>query len=222
MQENLMGEKAFRTYTIKSYSFKEDEILKAILNLYCNSEYFDLDPTYSIGNFYKNIHKPRYCSDIKPQLDFVEEMSSDNLRFENNSINSICFDPPFLIGYGNCENNKNISAVRFGIFKYYKDLLEYYSNSVKEFNRVLKKDGILAFKTQDYSVSSNKSYCLHNDVYNICKRFGFEFLDLFVLLSKCRIDNKYLEQRHSRKYHTYWYVFKNKLKIQGNNDVRTR
>ena len=41
------------------------------------------------------------------------------LYFKDNSLDSICFDPPFLIGYGNSKANKNISAIRFGIFNYY-------------------------------------------------------------------------------------------------------
>tara|TARA_Y100001973_G_C5033858_1_gene249397 strand:+ start:51 stop:659 length:609 start_codon:yes stop_codon:yes gene_type:complete len=195
---------------IKSYSFSNTEILQNINKLYLDNKGIELDPTYSKGNFYKDFPKPKFASDIMPRFDFVKKMNSTQLNFKSNSLNSICFDPPFLIGYGNAKANKNINALRFGIFKYYEDVLEYYKKSVKEFRRILKVNGILLFKSQDYSVSSNKSYFLHNDVYNICTEKNFEGIDLFILLAKNRIYNPNLKQRHSRKFHCYWYVFKKK------------
>jgi len=202
---------------IKSFSFSNTEILNSINTLYLDNKGFDLDPTFSKGNFYKDFPKPKYVSDIKPQFNFVKQSCSSKLDFKDNSLDSICFDPPFLIGYGNSKANKNISAIRFGIFNYYKDLLDYYYNSIQEFYRVLKPKGILAFKTQDYSVSSNKAYFLHNDVFNLCEKNNFETLDLFVLLAKNRIYNPNLKQRHSRKFHCYWYVFKKKIVKESNN-----
>ena len=193
---------------IKSISYSNTEILNAINKLYLDLRGFDLDPTYSKGNFYKNFPEPKYKSDLIPQVFGVKKECSTQLGFKDNYLNSICFDPPFLIGYGNCKANKNISALRFGIFKYYKDVLNYYEKSIIEFKRILKPKGILAFKTQDYSVSANKAYFLHNDVYNLCIKHNFIGLDLFVLLAKARIFNPNLTQRHSRKFHCYWYVFK--------------
>jgi len=193
---------------IKSYSYDNTEILKNISSLYLSNSPFQLDPTYSAGNFYKDFTEPEYKYDIKPQCESVLKSCSTNLPHDNNSIESICFDPPFLIGYGNCKTNKNISAVRFGIFKYYKDLLDYYLSSAIEFNRILKKGGILAWKTQDYATNPVTQHFLHIDVYKIAEMCGFKCIDLFVLLSKNRIYNPKLPQRQSRKFHCYWYVFK--------------
>ena len=193
---------------IMSYSFSNTDILNSIDKLYLNNEGFTLDPTYSKGNFYKDFKQPKYKSDIKPCVDGVQLACSTKLPMEDNSIQSICFDPPFLIGYGNCKENKNISATRFGIFPYYRDLMSYYTESAKEFNRILKRGGILAWKCQDYAVNPITKYFMHIDVYNIATKNGFLCWDLFILLSKHRIYNPNLPQRQSRKFHSYWYVFK--------------
>ena len=198
------------TNIIKSVCETNTEALESISKLYLNGMRFDLDPTYSKGNFYKTFPRPKYVSDILPQYDYVKKECSTNLGYAENSINSICFDPPFLIGYGNCKKNKNISAVRFGIFKYYKNLLEYYEKSVIEFSRIMKKGGILAWKCQDYSTNPVTKYFMHIDVYNIATNNEFKCWDLFVLVSKNRIYNPNLPQRQSRKFHSYWYVFKKK------------
>ena len=41
---------------IKSISYEQDEILQWIIDLYCHNG-FQLDPTYSKGNFYKTIQQ---------------------------------------------------------------------------------------------------------------------------------------------------------------------
>ena len=53
-QQNLFND------PIKSISYNNDEILENIIELHCPGG-FDLDPTYSIGNFYKgHIRKPKF------------------------------------------------------------------------------------------------------------------------------------------------------------------
>ena len=39
---------------VKSISYDQSEIIKWILDLHVKSHKIDCDPTYSIGNFYKN------------------------------------------------------------------------------------------------------------------------------------------------------------------------
>jgi hypothetical protein len=172
---------------IISYSFSNTDILNSINKLYLNNKGFILDPTYGRGNFYKDFKQPTYRFDIKPQSEGVEKFSSTNLPIKDNSIQSICFDPPFLIGYGNCKANKNISAMRFGIFPYYRDLMKYYEDSAMEFSRILKMGGILAWKCQDYATNPVTKYFMHIDVYKIATKCGFLCWDLFILLAKQRI-----------------------------------
>jgi len=190
---------------IKSISFSNTEILNNINKLYLSNKGFELDPTYSKGNFYKNFPKPRYISDLEPKFEYVEKADCTKLKYNTNSIESICFDPPFLFGTGG-NRDKNISSKRFSILPNHNALINLYSNSLIEFYRILKPKGILAFKCQDFT--DGKTYFVHNEVYNLAIQNNFKPIDLFILLAKIRIYNPNLKQRHSRKFHCYWYIFK--------------
>ena len=216
MQQNLMGEKAFRTETIKSISYNQNHILKYILKLHCNNaNTFDCDPCFGLGNFYivtnliedYTIPAPDMIFDIEPRVDCVEKCDCTNLSnwFKDNECKSIIFDPPFCFGiHGKAE--QNISAQRFTMFKDFDSLKQMYYNSLKEFYRILEPNGILVVKCQDYTDSKTTfTHCL---VYNWAIELGFYAIDLFILLNNSRIDNRLLEQRVSRKCHSYFWVFK--------------
>lgn len=199
------------TKIIKSISFSQDEIIQDIIKLYNHGESFDLDPTYSKGNFYRNIAQPKYKSDIAPQSDDVHKHDCRELPFEDDEISSIMFDPPFLATTGkslslNDDSNKILK--RFGYMSSEKELYKFYTDSMAEFARVLKKDGLLVFKCQD-KVSGGKQYITHNYIINEAEKLGFVCEDIFILLVKNRIIADWQRnQKHSRKYHSYFIVFK--------------
>lgn len=93
-QDTLFGKKI-----ISTIGYNEQEIIRDILYLHAKNKPIDLDPTFSIGNFYKDgIAKPKYKFDKYPQLPEVAEASSENLPLQNESVEVIMFDPPFLMG----------------------------------------------------------------------------------------------------------------------------
>ncbi len=190
---------------IKSISYSQDEILQSIMTLYLGGEAFELDPTYSKGNFYKNIPKPKYKFDIAPQTDDTMPASSDNLPLKPGSVKSIICDPPFMFGcHGQTRNN--IMNKRFTMYQNLDDLVEHYTRSIEEFNRILQKGGILAFKCQDYTDSqTTMTHCM---VFNMAVCSGFKAVDIFILLAKQRIWNPKLKQRVARKFHSYVWVFR--------------
>ena len=192
---------------IKSISYSDTEILNNINHLYLDNKGFDLDPTYSKGNFYKNFIQPKHKSDLIPRYDDVEKSDFTKTKFNNNSLNSIIFDPPFLFRDRISENNSLMERKSsFSYYKTYEDLLNSYNDAIKEFSRILSKNGILVIKCQD--MSDNKFYPTHIEVYNLAKDY-FNIIDLFILLSNGkRVYNPNLKQRVSRKFHCYWYVFK--------------
>ena len=192
---------------IKSVWFSNTEILNSINNLYLNNKGFDLDPTFSKGVFYKDFPRPKYISDLTPKFNYVEQSDCTKLKFESNSLESICFDPPFVHGSAGQRKN-NINSIRFTIMPNHNSVIDLYKNSLIEFHRVLKKKGILAFKCQDFTDA--KTYWNHIHVHNMSENIGYEVVDLFILLSKNRIYNPNVKQRHSRKFHCYWYVLKKK------------
>lgn len=190
---------------IKSVSDNQYQIIKDILALYCPNG-IDLDPTYSKGNFYKQIEKPRFKSDLYPQSDDVIKSDAANLWLENESIQTIMFDPPFVAGHTK-EKPTGIIGERFHGFRYIPDLWEWYDKCLTEFYRVLNKDGVLIFKCQD-TVSSGQQWLSHVHIINKAEELGFYSKDLFILTAKNRIiGHNHQVQKHARKFHSYFLVF---------------
>lgn len=199
--KNLFGKK-----TIKSINFDEQELIRDILYLHCNNKSIDLDPTYSIGNFYKKgLKEPKYKFDINPQINGVKKSCSTNLPLDNDSIDVIMFDPPFMFEKRNRKNN-NIMNKRFSMYKNgFDELKKHYKGTLKEAYRILKKRGVMIFKCQDFT--DTKTTLTHCFVNQWANDVGFYVKDLFILLNgKGAIINKNLNQRHSRKYHSYYFV----------------
>ena len=93
------------------------------------------------------------------------------------------------------------------MFDSFSDLECLYRMSLAEFHRVLKVGGVLLFKCQDYTDSSTT--LTHCFVHQWACENGFEPVDLFILVATGgRIYNPLLVQRHARKFHSYWFVFK--------------
>ena len=108
-----MKQTLFGYEPVTSISFSNDEIIENIMLLY-GIERFDLDCTYSIGHFWKNLPQPRLKTDLLPKNDKVQKASSDNLPFENESMQSIMFDPPFVIAgatYRDWESHPHNRAI---------------------------------------------------------------------------------------------------------------
>ena len=202
----LFSEKEMRSL-IKSISYNQDSIIQSIIELYIPEGKIELDPCYGKGCFYKSgkIQTPKYRFDIRPAVNEVKPCNCKNLPFEDNSINSIIFDPPFIAYPG-----KNLikKLKRYGTFRTYNDLKNMYKESFKEFYRILKRDGILIIKCQDATFGRDIIFIHIDDVIIPCRQIGFKEVDLFILLSKGRIENRDGKQRHSRKYHCYFIVFK--------------
>lgn len=201
---------------IKSISLDEQEIISNILKLHCNGGNIELDPTYSIGNFYKrSLKQPIYKFDIKPQIDGVNFANAESLPLEDNLINVIMFDPPFLATTGKSlkQIEGNIINKRFGVYPNENLLHSFYKKALCELYRVCKVGGILIFKCQD-KVSGGKQYFSHCFIFNEAIKIGWYPKDLFILVAKNRlIANWQLNQEHARKFHSYFWVFKKSDKV---------
>ncbi len=202
-------EDLFGIVTISSISFNQNEIIGNILQLHSPNQRIDLDPTYSIGNFYKNgIREPEYKFDIEPQVEGVLQSDVRHLPLSDNSVSTIIFDPPFVMGgqnYEKAEEGSCIIAKRFSSFSSWRELQELYFGSLKEFYRILKPKGIVIFKCQD-SVSGGKQHFSHVEVMNYAVQLGYYPKDLFILLAKHRLTDGRVQQ-HARKFHSYFWVF---------------
>ena len=192
---------------IKTISYDQSEIIANILKLHC-PQGIELDPTYSKGNFYKKseIPQPLEKFDLYPQTKDTLQADAANLPHLDGQVGSIMFDPPFVAGHTR-KKPSGIIGERFHGFPYVSDLWVWYEQCLKEFYRVLEPNGVLIFKCQD-TVSSGKQWLSHVHIINEAEKLGFYTKDLFILLAKTRIvGHNHKNQKHARKFHSYFLVF---------------
>ena len=206
---------------MKSISFSQDELLSWIIQLYVPAGRFDADATYSTGGFYRtgNVPKPPLRYDISPLTEDVIKADCRALPLCRESIDSLVLDPPFLAAKGPSleKQTGNLMSRRFSVCSSEVELAALYRQAIGEAARVLRPNGVLVFKCQD-KVSSGKQYMIHCCVYQWALDSGFEPLDLFILLAKTRlIANWQRNQRHARKYHSYFWVFKKRRNALAGN-----
>lgn len=227
---------------IRSIAYDQHEILYNIMQMHNSGEPFDCDMTYSIGNFYGDytvncidgitrnitIPSPKYKYDVCPQVEDVEKIEPTGpIPLEDDSINSLVIDLPFVISCGPSmktpdydENGNrvrnNMISRRFACYYPVAQLLESYKHWIEEAYRVLKEEGILVFKTQ---ATITGSKLLHTPYFSrmIAESVGFDSLDEFILLAKNRlVSGKVKQQQHARSFHSYFLVFKKSLKKKIN------
>lgn len=184
----------------------DEEILKAIDDIFLKNKWYDLDCTYSKGVFYKNIKPPRNKSDLIPVYDDVIKADCTELNhIQDNTLESIVFDPPFLFRNRKSENNDKMSQ-RFSYFKSYEELIDMYFKSLDCFKKKLKKGGYVLFKCQD--MTDGKFYCTHNDIINYATSNGYILKDIILKKAKSKLQRDAKQQNCVAKIHSYWLVFK--------------
>lgn len=193
---------------IKSISYDQHEIIQDIISLHC-PDGIECDPTYSKGNFYKKadifFQEPRFKFDLFPQTDCTTKASAEQLPLGDASVGSVMFDPPFVVGHTK-DKPTGIIGERFHGFRYIQDLWAWYTLCITEHYRILRQNGVYIFKCQD-TVSSGKQHLTHVHVINEMQSAGFYVKDLFVLLAKNRIiGHNHHNQKHARKFHSYFIV----------------
>ncbi len=200
----------------KSVFENEWELLVAILDLHNNGMMPDCDPMFFKGNFWKDWSDyPKYVFDIKPQEKWIPQADATNLPLENNSIQSIILDPPFMFG-GHGKQAEFYSSKTHGMLSWI-DLQALYKGILKEAHRILNKNGILIFKCQDYTDS--KTTMTHALVYNWAIEIGFYPKDLAILVKPNKVTNPNTTQRHLRKIHTYFWVFQKKINTKKTEEL---
>lgn len=210
---------------IKSISFSQDEILQDIVRLHTGP--IHADATFGSGCFYKPpkvlamvpfigeatrpiyIHpicpRPKFCFDIEPRKPEVIPADVTHLPLRNGCLRSVMFDPPFLPRTGPGSNLKSrYGSIEGGM----TGLGTFYALALHEIHRVLMPKGWLVFKCQDL-VSGGKNHFIHCHIWEHARGLGFEAIDLFILeATRRQEDPQGRAQKHARKFHSYFWVFK--------------
>jgi len=188
---------------VMSHNTNETQLIANIIKLHNNGQPFDLDPTYSLGQIWLGLPQPHHKFDLQPQVADCRQADARALPFDDQFLNSIMFDPPFLIKSGRTGKIQN----RFGTYLNYKTLIQFYREALTEFWRILKPNGILAFKCQDF-VSGGQQHWTHFQIFNDATTIGYRLKDLFVLTRPNVLWSPNMKnQRHARKNHCYYLVF---------------
>lgn len=197
---------------IRSVYSSQDELMRAVSTLYVGDR-FDCDPTYNRGFIHKALQPPIHRSDINGEKFGIQSIDCRELstHIGERSQRSIMFDPPFLAGGG----TSGVMNETYSSYRSISDLYDFYRESMLDFFLCLKKHGYLVFKCQDLLNGrvQNMSHC---EVYNMAMDIGFYARDLFILVSNKRMRPYGMAtQIHSRKFHSYFWVFQKCSKRNG-------
>lgn len=197
---------------IKSVSTDQQEILNNILKLHVRSGVYDADFTYSIGHFYHdNVVTPP-----KLKFDKFPENSADGVkpldeaaRIEDGTLGSVVVDLPFLITRKKWVEGSHI-ANRFNAFDNVDEAMEANVYMLRLAYHKLKNRGVLVMKTMDIYTEGRQIW-MSRYVQEEAERIGFRLIDTFILISPTKILSAGEKQHVSRKYHSYFYVFKKSI-----------
>lgn len=190
-----------------------DEIFPHIMDLYVEPGSLVADVTYGHGVFWRNVPEDKYdllATDIATGVD------SRNLPYEDNEIDCVVFDPPYMhtpggsahVSHQQFENYyKNNKSGNNTKKKYHEAVVDLYKKSSKEAFRVLRINGVYIVKCQD-EVCSNRQNLTHVEIINKCEKMGFITEDLFVVIRNNKPGvSRTVRQVHARKNHSYFLVF---------------
>ena len=220
---------------IKNISHSQTEILQNIMTLHNNGEPFECDITASTLKFYldkngkERIPLPKYLFDVYPIDERVQKITPfERLPFEDNTLQSIVCDLPFVISPKKCKSvvekkeGANMISNRFSSFYPMEELIENIYWWIKECYRVLKKDGILVWKMQS-TVSGGRQVWASPFSFLVADKTGFYVADEFILEAKARLipgKEKMSKQQHARKYtSTFWVFVKDSKKYKVNSPL---
>ncbi|MDV3278127.1 MAG: hypothetical protein LYZ69_06645 [Nitrososphaerales archaeon] len=217
--------------TFSAYVGNNDEVFPKILKLFVPQGSVVADVTYGKGVFWRQVPKGAYklrATDIETGVD------CRNLPYEDGAIDCLVLDPPYMEGlYRKQAEHLAGSGSHVAFREYYsngKATLEegpkwhdavtaLYFKAGAAANRVLRKDGILIVKCQD-EVSANKQHLTHVQIINKYESMGFVTEDLFVVVRTNKPSvSRIVKQRHARKNHSYFLVFRKVASIKNQNRV---
>lgn len=217
---------------IKSINDDQTALLRDIITLHCHGK-IDADVTYGAGALWRQMREPQLKFDIapreprfRPTLRFdiktgrpgVIPADCRNLPLKDKSLKSIMFDPPFIAGKTNSRDSSFMEKKGYGLHRNHESMLQFFEDAMREAYRVLMPRGVLIFKCQDY-VHAHVNHWAHVEIFNSARAIGFAAKDLFIFCAKMRpIRENMKKQRHARKFHTYFWVFRKPQKPRSKKD----
>ena len=198
---------------MSAYQDSNDGVFPHILSLYFNPGSTIADVTYGKGVFWKKVDLSKYnllSSNLKDGVD------ARQLPYKDGQLDGLVFDPPYMhtpggsahIEHQNYEEYYRNNQADGGVKKYHEAVLDLYFTAAKEAYRVLKQEGIYVVKCQD-EVCANQQRLTHVEIINELTTYGFVAEDLFVVMRHNKPGvSRMIRQRHARKNHSYFLIFR--------------
>jgi hypothetical protein len=176
------------------------DLFPNILSLYVPEGSVVADVTFGKGVFWKNVDTSKYvlkASDLKDGVDFRD------LPYEDGSIHALVLDPPYMhdgktVHKALNKNYRNNHAPTTS----HASVIRLYAAGILEATRVLKKKGVIVVKCQD-ETESGKQRLSHVELIQVLELFGFEIVDLCVLVQDKLPLMRHAYQKSARKNHSY-------------------
>jgi hypothetical protein len=222
----VQGGECTSDVTMSAYVAENASVFKSILELHVPEGSVVADVTYGLGAFWRAI--PEGVWDLRPS-DLKTGVDCRHLPYEDESIDCVVFDPPYMEGLFRRQTDHMAGAGTHKAFrnaysngeahdgkaKYHDAVLELYFRAAEEAYRVLTSDGIFIVKCQD-EVSANLQRLTHVELINRYAEMGYYAKDLFVVMrSNAPCITRLKKQIHARKNHSYFLVFlKDKVRLR--------
>lgn len=174
-------------------------LIKNVSSLYFKSGDRIADVTYGRGAFWKQVDKRKYNivgSDILTGIDFR------NLPYKDKDFDHSVIDPPYaritnLKGMVDCYNTTRFTT--------HEEIIRLYEDGLIELIRITKKNGYILCKCQDEICGCRQRWS-HDEIKDIAENLGLYAKDLFILVNEKK-PKVFRKQHHSRKAHSYLWVF---------------
>ncbi len=190
-----------------------EDVFPQIMDLYVKDDSLVADVTFGQGVFWRNVPDGKY--DLLA-TDIANGIDSRNLPYEDNQIDCVVFDPPYMHTPGGSAHNghqhferyyKNNITANSTNKKYHEAVVDLYQKTAAEAFRVLKTKGVFIVKCQD-EVCSNRQRLTHVEIIHDCEKLGFITEDLFVVVRTNKPGvSRVVKQVHARKNHSYFLIF---------------
>jgi hypothetical protein len=176
------------------------DLFPKVLSLYVPEGSVIADVTYGKGVFWKNVDTSKYVLKASDLMDGVDFRS---LPYEDSSIHALVLDPPYMHDGKTVHKalNKNYRNNHEPTTSH-ASVIRLYAGGILEATRVLKKKGVIIVKCQD-EAESGKQRLSHVELIQLLERFGFEIVDLFVLVQDKVPLMRHQYQKSARKNHSY-------------------
>jgi len=223
-KKRKQGGETTSNLVMSAYVAGNAEVFPEILKLHVPEGSIVADVTWGKGVFWRNVPSGQYqllATDICMGVDCRK------LPYENESIDCVVLDPPYMEGFYRKENSHkagsgthsafsnaysngdevNSDTENFGTKKWHAAVTDMYFKAGDEAYRVLRKDGILIVKCQD-EVSAGKQWLTHVEIINEYEKKGYYTKDLFIVIRTNKPSvSRLKKQVHARKNHSYFLVF---------------